>query len=890
MVIEAPGTADTDKQGSGTLALPGYSDVRQIGAGGMAVVYSATQQSFNRKVAIKVLMPSFTADSEFADRFLREAQIVSSLSHPHIVPVYDFGQRNGAFYIVMEHLVGGDLAKKIPKGLSEDEVLQITSDVASALHFAHAKGFIHRDVKPDNVMFREDGSAVLTDFGIARKQNANTQMTRAGQTVGTPKYMSPQQLQGRAVDGRADIYSLGIMFYEMLVKQTPYQDEDFMALALKHLQAPIPKLPSKLVRFQKLFERMVAKEPEKRFQSGEEVVKLIDQIRNGQTDVADIDSGSAAALKQSLAKPVPAREVNMADVMHLPREILVELQDLDPLFDSAWQKMVSVIFNKLKPQDRKRIYEQFFEPKGIYLDPQKKQFVFRGRTSVHDLANGQISNPDLRNIAKKMLGIEVTLRSANEAAVFADNIEAGLSLIDRFDAQDSLAFQKERLMLRAAFLDDLVPLIRETTFVVPTNRRELTPKIIQGYIVDVYLRQQVMGYRFKTMSYALLEEHSNTFIRTHVAKEARIRECELVKSADALYLIGPVRDHGKNPFSIRRFLQEETAMEGQMVYFNAIAIQFDAAGEVLRPKDVEWQLSRVVTLQRQLSVAISELVQKLEDSYRNELRPMLLKEIAADGTDIEESIRKRLVEYERRASLLVLGKIPKALRELATTNDDFEYLFINLRRLIIEMACDVRDFTAQSAAALSDRAQRLDIRMMSYLKLLDKRKSGIFAPAFKGALEPTHDPSLLLQELKKALDECDEQQNALNEQLREVISETAQKKKGGILQSLFGSKEEEITPDMLYAQIEREKNKCLLALIRIIKRYPLVTVYLEFESITAVKDGVRHYALMSGKERIGRLPALMVLDEKAGNFNVAAVRKMLDEDAFSAAAWSGTGY
>jgi len=269
---------------------------------------------------------------------------------------------------------------------------------------------------------------------------------------------------------------------------------------------------------------------------------------------------------------------------------------------------------------------------------------------------------------------------------------------------------------------------------------------------------------------------------------------------------------------------------------------------------------------------------------------MLLKEITADGSDIEESIRKRLVEYERRASLLVLGKIPKALREQATTNDDFEYLFINLRRLIIEMACDVRDFTAQSAAALSDRAQRLDIRMMSYLRLLDKRKDKIFSSGFKSAPEPTQDPSLLMQELKKAIAECEQQTVVINDQLRELISEASQKKKGGLWQSLFGSKEEEVTPEALYTQIDREKNKCLLALIRIIKRYPLITVYLEFESITAVKDGVRHYALMSGKERIGRLPALMVLDENSGNFNPEVVKKMLEEDAFSATSWSGTGH
>jgi len=176
-------------------------------------------------------------------------------------------------------------------------------------------------------------------------------------------------------------------------------------------------------------------------------------------------------------------------VKHLPREALVELQDLDPLFDDDWSKRVSATFSKLKPQDRKRVYEQFLEPKGIYLDPQKKQFVFRGRPSVHEVVHGYINNPELRAIAQKIQGIETTLRSANEATVFADNIEAGLSLIDRFDAQDSLVSQKEKLLLRSAFLDDLVPLIRETTFGVPPNRIDLAKGIRGLVFAEAWLRR-----------------------------------------------------------------------------------------------------------------------------------------------------------------------------------------------------------------------------------------------------------------------------------------------------------------------------------------------------------------------------------------------------------------
>ena len=281
--------------------LPGYSDVRQIGAGGMALVYRATQVSFKRQVAIKVLMPTYASDSQFAERFLREAETVASLSHPHIIPVYDFGQRDGTFYMVMEFLTGGDLMQWIHRGLEEEEVLQIISDVASALHFAHEKGYVHRDVKPDNIMFREDNSAVLTDFGIARQKNANNQVTVAGSILGTPKYMSPEQLQGHPVDGRSDIYSLGIMFYEMLTKQAPYQDEEFMALAMKHLQSPIPKLPIRYSKFQKLFEKMVAKKPEDRFQTGLEIVKLVQQYRSGKFDAVNVSTVSEVSVAQTFS-------------------------------------------------------------------------------------------------------------------------------------------------------------------------------------------------------------------------------------------------------------------------------------------------------------------------------------------------------------------------------------------------------------------------------------------------------------------------------------------------------------------------------------------------------------------------------------------------------------
>ena len=268
------------------MEIPGYKIEKELGSGGMSTVYLATQLSFGRKVALKIMAPSFVANKEAATRFIREARIIAGLSHPHIVPVYDVGTHGDYHYMSMDFLTGGDLVQWLKRGLEIEEVLQITEAIASALQFAHSKGYIHRDIKPNNILFREDHSPVLTDFGISRLLNADDQVTQSGTIVGTPRYMSPEALQGKPIDGRSDLYSLGVVFYEMLARQAPYQAEDYLALALKHVNDPLPVLPPQYAKYQPFLNRLMAKQPQDRFQTGLEVVKALRALRSGQAMAA----------------------------------------------------------------------------------------------------------------------------------------------------------------------------------------------------------------------------------------------------------------------------------------------------------------------------------------------------------------------------------------------------------------------------------------------------------------------------------------------------------------------------------------------------------------------------------------------------------------------------
>ncbi len=260
-----------------TPQIPGYRIIRELGRGGMATVYLAIQEKFDREVAVKILDEAIDEDQTFNARFQRESRIVSKLSHPNVVQVYDVGLHQRRHYLAMELLTGGELNDRLEAGLSLSDAFRVIKEIAKALDFAHSKGFIHRDIKPENILFREEGSAVLSDFGIARDVDSESQITTIGSVVGTPYYMSPEQVTGDKLDGRADLYSLGVVFYKALTGEVPYDGATALDIGLRHIKDPIPRLPSHLARFQPIIDKFLDKSPARRFQSGAEAVKALEE-------------------------------------------------------------------------------------------------------------------------------------------------------------------------------------------------------------------------------------------------------------------------------------------------------------------------------------------------------------------------------------------------------------------------------------------------------------------------------------------------------------------------------------------------------------------------------------------------------------------------------------
>lgn len=308
-----------------------YEILEQLGGGGMAIVFKAKCTLLNRIVTVKILRPEFTSDQEFVDRFRREAQSVAKLSHPNIVSVYDVGEEDGIYYIVMEYIDGRTLKDVIKeKGkLPLNEAVDIAAQICHGIGHAHENGIVHRDIKPHNILVTKGGMVKVTDFGIARAVSSAT-VTHSGTIIGSVHYFSPEQAKGEDSGTRSDIYSAGVVLYEMITGRLPFNGETPVSVALKHIQEK-PMLPSHIEptissELERVVMRAMEKDPDLRYQTAYEMAKDLETVMGGRIS----DRTRVMALDEFATKILPAEALAKELGQNLPEQTNAKKKKLKP--------------------------------------------------------------------------------------------------------------------------------------------------------------------------------------------------------------------------------------------------------------------------------------------------------------------------------------------------------------------------------------------------------------------------------------------------------------------------------------------------------------------------------------------------------------------------------
>jgi serine/threonine protein kinase len=267
----------------GQVVIRGQRFVRKLASGPFASVFLAESERLGEMVVLKVLrqVPDVGESRNTFERFIQEYEVISGIEHPNVVRIHDLGVADDHAYIAMEYFPLGSLREHMQEKLPEQKVLDCIRQITLALQTIHAEGVLHRDLKPGNVMLREDGSFALIDFGLAKELAVKTEITGRGEIFGTPYYISPEQGHGKKVDERSDLYSLGVVFYELLTTKKPFRADTPMAVIYLHGNAEIPRLPPELAGFQPVIDRLLAKQPGQRFQSAMELLQALDELSGG---------------------------------------------------------------------------------------------------------------------------------------------------------------------------------------------------------------------------------------------------------------------------------------------------------------------------------------------------------------------------------------------------------------------------------------------------------------------------------------------------------------------------------------------------------------------------------------------------------------------------------
>lgn len=564
---------------------------------------------------------------------------------------------------------------------------------------------------------------------------------------------------------------------------------------------------------------------------------------------------------------------------NVPYDLRSKLLQIDPSLDLHWQTNLTEIFTQIPENIQQSIQDHFLTPKNIFWNKKTLEFSFDGFKTMVDLSS-TLSSAKMRTLAQKIASTFETLKSYQDVIKIADYLETIQSQIDRIDTEDDQNFIRDKQLLRKTFLYDAANIIKTITLVVPPNCRHLTVEEIRTFILEIYIKHQILGYWFKTIAPRQLTEFTETIFQNFIIQEQKIRDFEVIETSQSFYIIATIHDFRQNPYSVRRFLMEEEFGIDRSIYLNGVVLDKKKLEQEAYIQQFKWQVSRIITIQRQVAKQVLDLIEDLNNVTYDVLRPLLNKPLDASGYSVEQVIQDRLLDVENIITIDILQPLSQALRTAIQHSDEFDYSFISMHRLFSEILSLYKEFSFEPIIAFNTQAQTFEYKLISYLKLMEKRRTEIFIPLDNESFAKSHRQSIeAIKSVKDVIADALDRHKSINLAYSQKKRELENQKNKGFFKKLF-DKSERLSDELEELRISGVNNRrnAYIDIVKIPKQHDQTSVYLEFESLISINQTERHYAFSNGDNGVSALPILVQLPEDKEKFNLQQVSNILNFD------------
>ncbi len=569
----------------------------------------------------------------------------------------------------------------------------------------------------------------------------------------------------------------------------------------------------------------------------------------------------------------------MKNIYDLSSYETYRLQSIDPILTPNWKNSLCEIMSQLDTESQNSIIQRILNPRGIYFDTVTQSFRAKKPLTLQQVISENIlcSNTKLINSAKEMQTIFDITNTDVTGIDIADQIEAMLSNFDKIEIDETKNEHKIKNKLRKAFLYQLSTWINHVTFDVEQGIRQLNSQIAKIYFIEVFLKQQIQGWDFRYWDASDIDFIKVENFPAFLITEVKARKLYIVETLNYWFLVGQTEKSNKNPFSLRRFLYEDSQNNGEFVYITSVIVPKTHVINHETQKLILQNLSRLFTLEHSISEDILKFAQDIKHYQHKYLYPLLKKPLLSDGSDIETVIEKRMIDYEKQLTLLVLQKLPRMFQQALFNQTDQDFLYYKTDNFLRETIENIEDFTLQPLVRYSVSARTMLIRLLSFRLFLQKTRhiSCDRQQTNDAKQQQLNKPITQLIEL---IEETQENINHYNN-LKEQLYNFEQRQQAKKIWRLFSFiKKPQYTTKDLEVYLNDINENLFISIVRLAKQYREIIVYPEFEMAKIFDESYRHYVFLNKEQHFSQLPLLIYLPENRQKLDFNLLKRLVYRD------------